>query len=74
MQARRGRSWRGGTGATPIPRRPKRLLPAGTSTRLPPTRKPRRAALDGATPLSKNAYKLPLFETLVRRAILKAVA
>ncbi len=32
------------------------------------------AALDGATPLSKNAYKLPLFETLVRRAILKAVA
>ncbi len=33
-----------------------------------------RAALDGATPLSKNAYKLPLFETLVRRAILKAVA
>ncbi len=32
-----------------------------------------RAALDGATPLSKNAYKLPLFETLVRRAILKAI-
>ncbi len=32
-----------------------------------------RAALDGATPLSKNAYKLPLFEALVRRAILKAV-
>lgn len=33
-----------------------------------------RAALEGATPLAKNAYKLPLFETLVRRAILKAVA
>ena len=32
------------------------------------------AALTGATPLSKNAYKLPLFETLVRRAILQAVA
>jgi xanthine dehydrogenase YagS FAD-binding subunit len=32
------------------------------------------AALDGATPLSGNAYKLPLFETLVRRAILAAVA
>jgi xanthine dehydrogenase YagS FAD-binding subunit len=30
------------------------------------------AAIAGATPLSKNAYKLPLFETLVRRAILKA--
>ncbi len=33
-----------------------------------------RAALDGATPLAKNAYKLPLFETLVRRAILEAGA
>ena len=33
-----------------------------------------RAALDGAMPLAKNAYKLPLFETLVRRAILKAAA
>jgi len=33
-----------------------------------------RAAIDGATPLSGNAYKLPLFETAVRRAILKAIA
>ncbi len=33
-----------------------------------------RAALDGAQPLAGNAYKLPLFETAVRRAILKAVA
>jgi xanthine dehydrogenase YagS FAD-binding subunit len=33
-----------------------------------------RATLDGATPLAKNAYKLPLFETLVRRAILQAAA
>lgn len=33
-----------------------------------------RAALIGATPLSKNAYKLTLFETLVRRAILRAAA
>ena len=32
------------------------------------------AALDGATPLAKNAYKLPLFETLVCRAILRAAA
>jgi len=31
-----------------------------------------RAALDGATPLAQNAYKLPLFEALVRRAILQA--
>ncbi len=30
------------------------------------------AALVGAAPLSRNAYKLPIFETLVRRAILAA--
>jgi xanthine dehydrogenase YagS FAD-binding subunit len=29
-------------------------------------------ALDGATPLTQNAYKIPLFETLVRRAIVAA--
>ena len=33
-----------------------------------------RAVLEGAAPLSKNAYKLPLFETLVRRTILRAAA
>jgi xanthine dehydrogenase YagS FAD-binding subunit len=32
-----------------------------------------RAALDGAAPLARNAYKLPLLETLVRRAILALV-
>jgi xanthine dehydrogenase YagS FAD-binding subunit len=31
------------------------------------------AALDGATPLSKNAYKLPLFEALVRRTIIQVI-
>jgi xanthine dehydrogenase YagS FAD-binding subunit len=31
------------------------------------------AALKDATPLAKNAYKVPLFATLVRRAILKAI-
>ena len=31
-----------------------------------------RAALNGASPLSENASKLPLFETLVRRAIIAA--
>lgn len=31
-----------------------------------------RAALSGANPLSKNRYKLPIFATLVRRAILRA--
>jgi xanthine dehydrogenase YagS FAD-binding subunit len=29
-----------------------------------------REAVQGATPLSQNAYKVPIFETLVRRAIL----
>ena len=32
------------------------------------------AAVDGATPLSANAYKAPMLETLVKRAILKAAA
>jgi xanthine dehydrogenase YagS FAD-binding subunit len=31
-----------------------------------------KAALDGATPLSQNAYKLPVFEAVIRRAILAA--
>ena len=30
------------------------------------------AAVAGATPLARNAYKLPIFETLVRRALLAA--
>jgi xanthine dehydrogenase YagS FAD-binding subunit len=30
------------------------------------------AALAGASPLTKNGYKLPIFETLVRRAVLAA--
>jgi xanthine dehydrogenase YagS FAD-binding subunit len=33
-----------------------------------------RAALDGAAPLAKNGYKVPLFEALVRRAILEAAS
>lgn len=33
-----------------------------------------RAAVAGATPLAGNGYKLPLFEALVRRAVLKAAA
>ncbi len=31
------------------------------------------AALEGATPLAKNRYKLPIFAVLVRRALLRAV-
>ena len=33
-----------------------------------------RAALEGATPLADNAYKAPMFEALVKRAILAAAA
>jgi len=33
-----------------------------------------RAALNGAAPLTRNAYKLPIFEAVVRRAILAAGA
>jgi len=33
-----------------------------------------RAALEGATPLSANAYKVPMFQALVKRAILAAAA
>ncbi len=33
-----------------------------------------RAALEGATPLSGNAYKAPMFEALVKRTILAAAA
>jgi xanthine dehydrogenase YagS FAD-binding subunit len=33
-----------------------------------------RAAVAGATPLSKNAYKVPVLEAVVRRTILAAAA
>lgn len=62
--------------AAPVPHRAKAaeavLLgkPVDDST----AREAAHAALDGATPLAKNAYKLPLFETLVRRAVLAAAA
>ena len=33
-----------------------------------------KAAVFGATPLAQNAYKVPMFEAMVRRAILEAIA
>ena len=33
---------------------------------------PARAATEGATPLPRNAYKLPLVQTVVRRTLLAA--
>ncbi len=46
----------------------RRLVPR----RGPSTSSRASAALTGASALTKNAYKLPIFETLVRRAILVA--
>ena len=61
--------------AAPVPYRATAAERIVTGRRLDEAvaREAGRAALDGATPLSKNAYKLPLFETLVRRAILAAL-
>jgi xanthine dehydrogenase YagS FAD-binding subunit len=62
--------------AAPVPHRAKTAEAALTGRRIEESaaREAGRAALDGTAPLTKNAYKLPLFETLVRRAILKAAA
>ncbi|MGO9547069.1 MAG: FAD binding domain-containing protein [Rhodomicrobium sp.] len=62
--------------AAPVPYRARAAEAALTGKRIDETvaKEAGRAALDGATPLAKNAYKLPLFETLVQRAILKAAA
>jgi xanthine dehydrogenase YagS FAD-binding subunit len=60
--------------AAPVPHRAKaaeRVL-VGKRVGESVAREAASAALTGATPLGKNAYKIPLFETLVRRAILKA--
>ncbi|MGD0335197.1 MAG: FAD binding domain-containing protein [Xanthobacteraceae bacterium] len=62
--------------AAPVPHRAKTAEAALTGKRIDENMAAAagRAALDGATPLSRNVYKLPLFETLVRGAILTAVA
>ncbi len=60
--------------AAPVPHRATAAQAALVGKRIDDSvaRAAARAALEGATPLAKNAYKLPLFETLVRRAIVKA--
>ena len=62
--------------AAPVPYRARTAEKALTGKRIDETAAAAagQVAVEGATPLSKNAYKLPLFETLVRRAILKAAA
>ncbi len=61
--------------AAPVPHRAKaaEAILIGGKIGEAVARRAGRAALDGATPLDKNGYKLPLFETLVRRAILSAM-
>jgi xanthine dehydrogenase YagS FAD-binding subunit len=61
--------------AAPVPHRAKaaEAILVGKPIQEPIARAAAQAAIVGAAPLSKNAYKLPIFETLVRRAILAAV-
>lgn len=60
--------------AAPVPHRAKAAEAALNSKRIDESvaRAAAHAALQGAMPLTKNLYKLPIFETLVRRAILAA--
>ena len=60
--------------AAPVPYRAKQAESAlaGKQVTEDVVREAARAALAGAMPLSHNAYKLPVFEALVRRAILEA--
>jgi len=62
--------------AAPVPHRAKTAEAALIGKRIneQSARAAAEAALVGATPLSKNAYKLPIFMTLVRRAVLAAAA
>jgi xanthine dehydrogenase YagS FAD-binding subunit len=60
--------------AAPVPWRAsaaERLL-AGGPISEDTARSAAKAALEGATPLRNNAYKLPIFETVIRRTILAA--
>ena len=60
--------------AAPVPHRAKAAESALTGKQITEevARGAALAALAGATPLSGNAYKLPVFEALVRRAVLGA--
>ena len=72
MRERLDRSGRGGADAAPSESAEGLLV--GRTIDEDAARAAGRAAIEGAEPLAGNAYKLPLFETAVRRAILKAVA
>jgi len=79
LDAGTGGTWRRASvvlgAAAPVPHRAgeaERVL-AGQRIAADTARSAARAALAGAAPLSGNAYKLPIFETLVRRAIVNAM-
>ena len=60
--------------AAPIPWRAKQAEAALAGRPVTPetARTAAKAAVEGATPLAHNAYKIPILETIVRRAILAA--
>jgi xanthine dehydrogenase YagS FAD-binding subunit len=60
--------------ASPVPRRAAAAedVLAGKPIDEALARAAGQAALEGATPLAKNRYKLPIFAVLVRRAVLRA--
>jgi xanthine dehydrogenase YagS FAD-binding subunit len=61
--------------AAPIPMKSAGAANAleGKSINESVARKAGKSAMKGATPLAGNAYKVPIFETIVKRAILKSV-
>jgi len=60
--------------AAPVPQRAKAAESALAGKRITESvaRGAAHAALEGATPLGQNTYKLPIFEALVRKAVLAA--
>jgi len=61
--------------AAPVPLRAKNAEAAlnGKTINEETARRAAKIALEGATPLAENEYKVALFETIIRRTILKAV-
>jgi xanthine dehydrogenase YagS FAD-binding subunit len=62
--------------AAPVPLRAVKAeaVLAGKVINEDTAREAARAAIESATPLSENAYKLPIFEAIVRRAIICAAS
>jgi xanthine dehydrogenase YagS FAD-binding subunit len=61
--------------AAPVPYRAKEAEAAlrGQTISEKTARSAAKAALDNATPLAENSYKIPVFEAIIRRTILKAI-